>query len=253
VCPSCQTEDATISCGPGVERIEEEVLSFIPDARVMVLSSDHMAQNTQMQVAIEKIEGGEVDIIIGTQVMAKGHDFKRLTCVGVIDGDLGLMGSDLRASERTFQMLTQVAGRSGRHVEQGEVWLQTYQPESDIMKALSKGDRDSFFGYELALRQEFSWPPFGRLAGVIVSGSDEARVAAFVKSMCTKVPHLTGVRLLGPAQAPLYKVRRKYRWRFTILSSKETSPHAFVNAWLAKIKCPKDIHIQVDIDPISFY
>jgi primosomal protein N' (replication factor Y) len=252
-CPSCQVEDSTISCGPGVERIEEEVLSFIPDARVMVLSSDHMSQDNQMQAVIEKIEAGGVDMIIGTQVMAKGHDFKNLTCVGVIDGDLGLMGSDLRASERTFQMLTQVAGRSGRHVEHGEVWLQTYQPESDIMKALSRGDRDAFFGHELALRQESGWPPFGRLAGLIVSGGDEAKVAAFVKAMRAKAPQLAGIRLLGPAQAPLYKVRRKYRWRFTILAPKETSPHSLVNAWLPQIKCPRDIHIQVDMDPISFY
>jgi primosomal protein N' (replication factor Y) len=150
-------------------------------------------------------------------------------------------------------MLTQVAGRSGRHVEHGEVWLQTYQPESDIMKALSRGDRDAFFGHELALRQESGWPPFGRLAGLIVSGGDEAKVAAFVKAMRAKAPQLAGIRLLGPAQAPLYKVRRKYRWRFTILAPKETSPHSLVNAWLPQIKCPRDIHIQVDMDPISFY
>ncbi len=252
-CPSCQVEDATLSCGPGVERIEEEVLSFMPDARVIVLSSDHMSHNNQMQAVIDAIEAGGVDMIIGTQVMAKGHDFKKLTCVGVIDGDLGLMGSDLRASERTFQMLTQVAGRSGRHVDHGEVWLQTYQPESDIMQALSRGDRDAFFAHELALRHESGWPPFGRLAGLIVSGGDEAKVATFVKFMRSKAPQMADIRLLGPAQAPLYKVRRKYRWRFTILAPKQASPHALVGVWLSQIKCPKDIQIQVDMDPISFF
>lgn len=252
-CPKCGEKDSLAACGPGVERVLEEVREYFPDARTQILSSDTATTHDQLKKMLDDIRDHKVDIIIGTQIIAKGHHFPKLTCVGVIDADLGLSGGDLRASERTFQLLHQVAGRAGRESEKGHVYLQTFNPDSRVMQALASDNRDEFLEVEAAQREAAKMPPFTRLAGIIVSGRDEALVIEVSKKLGQTSPHGQGLQTLGPADAPMYRLRGKFRRRLLVRADKTIDIQKAIAHWLGDVKIPTTVRVQVDMDPQSFY
>ncbi len=251
-CPECAAEDSFAACGPGVERIHEEVKSLFPDARTMVLASDTAENQDDLKAMLAKIHNNEVDIIIGTQIIAKGHHFPQLTCVGVIDADLGLTGGELRAAERVYQLLHQVAGRAGREEKNGTVYLQTFMPEHRIMKALQEGVRDSFLEVEAAEREQARMPPYARLAGIIVSGRDERQVIEISKELGKAAPQGPNINTFGPAPAPYAKLRGKYRYRFLVRTDKNVDIQKAIAKWVSQVKAPSAVRIAIDIDPQSF-
>jgi primosomal protein N' (replication factor Y) len=252
-CPECGEVDTLAPCGPGVERIVEEVNERFPDARVCVLSSDTVTTHDQLRDMLDRIVAGEVDIIIGTQIIAKGHHFPALTCVGVIDADLGLSGGDLRASERVYQLLHQVAGRAGREKEKGTVYLQTFSPDSRVMQALSEGGRDNFLELELQEREMANMPPYCRLAGIIVSGRDEKQVEEAARMLGMSALQGDKINTLGPAEAPMYRLRGKFRRRLLIRADKGIDMQKSIRHWLDHATLPSTVRVQVDIDPQSFF
>ena len=256
ICISCGNEGQIKACGPGVERIEEEIKYYFPEAELAVLSSDTMTNPKILLDTIERIKKNEIDIIIGTQMIAKGHDFPNLRLVGIIDGDVGLSGGDLRAAERSFQILQQVSGRSGRHVlnesDKGTVVLQTFDVENEIIKAIAKNDRDDFFQKELNSRKNANMPPFGRLASIILSSKQEAHLEKFSLDLLRLAPSYDNVKIFGPAPAPIYFLRGKYRRRFLIKSDKGVNIQKVLLNWTTKIKAPSNIKLAIDIDPFSF-
>lgn len=251
-CPTCGAEDSLVACGPGVERIAEEVAERFPDARVSLLSSDVLHGPKAHEEAIRQIEAREVDIIIGTQIVAKGHHFPWLTLVGVIDADLGLENADLRAGERTFQLMQQVSGRAGRAERPGRVFLQTYMPEHPVMQALVADRRDRFYEREAEQRRRLGQPPFGRLAGVVVSSENPAEAQRVAREMARCIPSAEKVQVLGPAPAPLALLRGRTRIRFLVKAKREVNIQAFMTNWLSYMKVPASVRIVVDIDPLSF-
>lgn len=256
-CPECLAEDSLVSCGPGVERIQEEVQALFPDARTLILDSDLTVPNQKtseiLNEALRQIEAHEIDIIIGTQIIAKGHHFPSLTCVGIVDADLGLSGGDLRAGERTFQLLHQVSGRAGRGEKSGRVFIQTYMPEQPVMQALATHNRDQFLQAEGNAREKGGMPPYGRLAAVIVSGANELQLDLFCRAVAQQAPRFDDIRVLGPAPAPMAFLRGQYRRRFLVKAEKTVGLQQFLRAWLAPIKTPSTLTLKIDIDPQSFY
>ncbi len=253
ICPECSEPDSLAACGPGVERILEEVKERFPEARVCVLSSDTATTHDELRAKLDEIQSGDVDIIIGTQIIAKGHHFPKLTCVGVVDGDLGLTGGDLRATERVYQLLHQVAGRAGREAEKGVVYLQTFTPEARVMQALASGERDEFMEVELSERESANMPPFSRLVGIIVSGRDENEVEQAAMVLGRAAPQGEKIQTLGPAEAPMYRLRGKFRRRLLIRSDKSIDVQKTIKHWVGSIKLSSKIRVQIDIDPQSFY
>ncbi|MGB3808801.1 MAG: primosomal protein N' [Parvibaculum sp.] len=251
-CPSCGAEESLIACGPGVERIAEEVAELFPEARTSVLSSDNLRGPLSHEEAFRAIEAREVDIVIGTQIVAKGHHFPWLTVVGVVDADLGLENGDLRAAERTFQLLQQVAGRAGRAERPGRVYLQTYMPEHTVMRALVAGDRDAFLARESEARERVSLPPFGRLAGVVVSSTNAALAQKWARELARAAPRAENISVLGPAPAPLALLRGRTRLRFLVKATRNVNIQAYMQAWLGPLKVPGAVRVSVDIDPYSF-
>jgi primosomal protein N' (replication factor Y) len=252
-CPECNEEDSLAACGPGVERILEEVKEAFPEARVLVLSSDTATTHDELRKMLDTIQNHGVDIIIGTQIIAKGHHFPQLTCVGVIDADLGLTGGDLRATERVYQLLHQVAGRAGREDKKGTVYLQTFNPEARVMKALASGERDQFLEVELMEREAANMPPISRLAGIIVSGRDENQVKEAAKMLGRAAPQGERIQTLGPADAPMYRLRGKFRQRLLVRAEKSVDIQKALRHWVKEVKTPSSVRVQVDIDPQSFY
>jgi primosomal protein N' (replication factor Y) len=251
-CPECAAEDSMVACGPGVERVAEETAALFPDARLMVVTSDNIRKPSDAAEFVRKVTEREVDIIVGTQIVAKGHHFPDLTLVGVVDADLGLAGGDLRAAERTYQLLHQVAGRAGRAARPGAVYLQTYQPNHPVMNAMANSDRDGFLRVEAQARKAGAWPPFGRLAAVIVSGRDEGAVDGVSRELARRAPVREGVRTLGPAPAPLAMLRGRHRRRLLLKTGRDVSVPALLRDWIAKVDAPSHVRIQVDVDPYSF-
>ncbi|MEO8558620.1 MAG: primosomal protein N' [Rhodospirillales bacterium] len=251
-CPSCEAEDSLVACGPGVERLAEEVRNLFPEARFSVLASDMIASARQAQALIQQVADHEVDLVIGTQIVAKGHHFPDLSLVGVVDADLGLTGGDLRAAERTYQLLYQVAGRAGREAGDGRVLLQTYQPQHPVIAALASFNRARFLAAEKAERAAAHMPPFGRLAGVIVSGADDSLVDAIARDLGQRAPKLDGVQVLGPAPAPLALLRGRHRRRLLLKARREVDVQSVLRDWLATVKVSASVRVQVDIDPYSF-
>ena len=254
-CPACGVEGRMAAVGPGVERLGEEVAARFPGARVAVLSSDLFGSARALKEAIAGIAAGEADIIIGTQIVAKGHNFPLLTLVGVIDADLGLQGSDLRAAERTFQLMRQVAGRAGRTAERkGEAWLQTHQPEHPVIRAILGGDEEAFWAAEAAERRLAGVPPYGRMAGIILSSTDLAQVFDFGAELARRSEPLRriGAEVWGPAPAPIARVRGRHRVRLLVKAEKGAPLQAALAEWLAGFKLPRDLRLAVDIDPQSF-
>jgi primosomal protein N' (replication factor Y) len=255
-CPSCDAEDSLVPIGPGVERIAEEVQDKYPDARVMVLSSDTVEDGQSLQDKLEIIKQGDVDIIIGTQMTAKGHHFPKLTCVGVVDADLGMKGGDLRAAERTWQLLHQVAGRAGREVlsdgRKGQVYIQSYMTDNDVMESLANNDRDAFTYAELQARQISDMPPYSRLAGIILSGKNEKTVEGVGRKLAQTAPRSDDFIVMGPAIPPFAMLRGKHRRRLLIQSSRKINLQKTLSDWIARIDVPSSVRLSIDIDPQSF-
>ncbi len=252
-CPNCGHEDTLVACGPGVERLQEEIVAEYPEARTLVLSSDMPGGIQRLRAEIAAIADGQVDIIIGTQLVAKGHNFPGLTLVGVVDADLGLAQGDPRAAERTYQLLTQVTGRAGRRGQPSRGVLQTYAPDHPVIEALVSGDRDRFYAQECAVRQRGGLPPFGRLAAIIVSAADRASAEDHARAMAREAPAHEQVRLLGPAEAPLALVRGRYRFRLLAQAPTSRTMHDWLRQWLdAAPRTRGSVKVQVDVDPQSF-
>ncbi|MEP2827450.1 primosomal protein N' [Parvibaculum sp.] len=251
-CPSCGAEDSLVACGPGVERIAEEVAELFPEARVAIVSSDNLRGPAAHREVFRAIEEREVDIVIGTQIVAKGHHFPWLTLVGVVDADLGLENGDLRAGERTFQLLQQVAGRAGRAERPGRVFLQSFMPEHGVMRALVSGRRDEFLAREASARERVGLPPFGRLVGVIVSAPESGLAQRIAREMSRRVPRTDDVSVLGPAPAPLALLRGRTRLRFLVKAGRNVNIQNFIHAWLDGMKIPNAVRVSVDVDPYSF-
>ena len=253
VCPACGEKDSLVSCGPGVERIQEEVQRFFPDARSVVITSETMADPERFAELTRQVLNNEVDILIGTQILAKGHNFPNLTLVGVIDADMGLAGGDLRAGERTFQLLHQVMGRAGRAQKQGLAILQSYNPDNLIIRALQKNDRSAFLNEEIETRRALSMPPFGRLAGLIVSATNQAEAYRVAGDLAKTAPADKGVTVLGPVPAPIPLLREKYRFRLLVRADKQVRLQNSIRRWLARQKIPARVDVRLDIDPYSFF
>jgi len=255
VCPNCEAEDRLSAVGPGVERMGEEVTALFPKARVAVLSSDLYGSARAMKAHIEDIAQGGTDIIIGTQLVAKGHNFPLLTLVGVIDADLGLQGSDLRAAERTFQLMRQVAGRAGRAETPGEALLQTYQPEHAVIRAILAGDEESFWKAEAEERKAAGVPPYGRMAGIILSSPNVQDVFDLGAQMARMDGPLRqiGAQVYGPAPAPIARVRGRHRVRLLVKAEKAAPLQQALTTWVAQFRLPHNLRMAIDIDPQSFY
>ncbi len=253
VCPECKAEGRFAPCGPGVERLAEELAATFPQARAAIMASDTLTGPHAAAELVRRMDRHEIDVLIGTQVMAKGHHFPMLTLVGVIDADLGLAGGDLRAAERTFQLLSQVAGRAGRAERPGKVWLQTFLPEHPVMRALVSGRREAFYEAESAQRRDHDMPPFGRLAALIVSGRAAAAVDALAAALGRAAPHGNGVEVLGPAPAPLALLRGQHRRRLLLKAGREVDVQATLRGWLSRVTPRGGARIQVDVDPYSFF
>ena len=252
-CPQCQATDSFAAVGPGVERLEEEVAVLFPQARVMVLSSDLVESVERLREELDDIAQGRFDIVIGTQLVAKGHNFPKLNLVGIVDGDLGLANGDPRAAERTFQLLHQVVGRAGREGRRGIGYLQTHQPEHPVMRALISGDREAFYAREIEERERTGYPPFGRLASLIVSGGDRHEAEAHARKIAAAAPLDDNVRVLGPAEAPLAIVRGRFRFRLLVKSPRAFDLSGYLRGWLAHApKTRGTLKLEVDVDPQSF-
>ncbi|UWQ08353.1 primosomal protein N' [Aliiroseovarius crassostreae] len=255
VCPDCEVEGKLAPVGPGVERLAEEVTATFPEVRIAVLSSDLFGSARALKAEIERIAAGEADIIIGTQLVAKGHNFPNLTLVGVIDADLGLQGADLRAAERSFQLIRQVAGRAGRSEARGTALLQTFQPEHPVIRAILSGDEEKFWSAEAGERRHAGVPPYGRMAGIVLSGTDVQAVFDLGADMARRTQPLQeiGAQIYGPAPAPIARVRGRHRVRLLIKAEKTAPIQNAIRKWLAQFPVKGDLRIQVDIDPQSFY
>ncbi|MDB9698294.1 primosomal protein N' [Planktomarina temperata] len=255
ICPSCAAEDRLAVVGPGVERLAEEATALFPEAKVAVLSSDLFGSARALKEQIAKLAAGEVDVIIGTQLVAKGHNFPKLTLVGVIDADLGLQGSDLRAAERTFQLMRQVAGRAGRSDKPGVAALQTHQPEHPVIRAILDGDEEAFWSAEAQARAQAGVPPYGRLVGVVLSSPDAQEAFEVGQAMARNCQPLTqiGAQIFGPAPAPIARIRGRHRVRLLIKAQKHAPIQAALTAWTALFKLPNSLRLSIDIDPQSFY
>jgi primosomal protein N' (replication factor Y) (superfamily II helicase) len=251
-CPHCGATGSLTGVGPGVERLAEEVHTRFHGARVEVLSSDTVTSAEDLRALITRMETGEIDILIGTQIVAKGHNFPTLTLVGVVDADAGLRGGDLRAGERTFQLLLQVAGRAGRADKPGRAIIQTYAPDSPAIALLAAGDRDAFFAHELDQRRLVGFPPFGRLGAVILSAPSSEQVDEAAANFSEGQPNATGIDVWGPAPAPITVLRGRHRRRFLVRSDRNVDLSAFLSAWRERVKLPSAVRVTLDVEPYSF-
>ncbi|MBN9005774.1 MAG: primosomal protein N' [Rhizobiales bacterium] len=252
-CPHCAAEESLVAVGPGVERLQEEAAALFPEARTMVLSSDLVTSVETMRSELNDIAEGRVDIIIGTQLVAKGHHFPRLNLVGVVDADLGLGNGDPRAAERTFQLLNQVIGRAGREQGHGIGYLQTHQPEHPVMRALVASDREAFYASEIDQRERAGYPPFGRLASLIVSAGDRPTAEGFARHLAKVAPIDESIQVLGPAEAPLAVIKGRYRFRLLVKSARGVDLSGYLRDWLAAgPKTKGNLKLEVDVDPQSF-
>ncbi len=251
-CPDCGAEASLVACGPGVERIAEEVEALFPDAGIGIMTSDTVRGPEAVAELLRAVDEREIDILIGTQMIAKGHHFPLLTLVGVVDADLGLAGGDLRAAERTYQLLHQVGGRAGRAQRPGRVLVQTYAPEHRVMRALESGERDRFLELEAEARRSGGWPPFGRLAAIVVSGRDGAAVERVARELGRRAPRGRTILTLGPAPAPLAVLRGRHRFRLLVKAGLGAPLQARIDDWLDRVDAPSSVRIHVDIDPYGF-
>jgi primosomal protein N' (replication factor Y) len=251
-CPHCGAKGSLAGVGPGVERLAEEVHTRFHGARVEVLSSDTVTSADSLRDLIARMEGGAIDILIGTQIVAKGHNFPSLTLVGVVDADAGLRGGDMRASERTFQLLLQVAGRAGRADKPGRAIIQTYAPESPAIALLAAGDRDAFVAHEMEQRREIGFPPFGRLGAVVLAAGSADQANEWAEAFAAAQPNAPGVEVWGPAPAPITVLRGRHRQRFLVRSDRNVDLSAFLSTWKTRVKTPPSVRVALDVEPYGF-
>ncbi len=251
-CPECGEADSLVACGPGVERIADEVAALFPDARRAIVTSDTLWSPAKAAEFVGRMEAGEIDIVIGTQLVTKGYHFPNLTLVGVVDADLGLSGGDLRAAERSFQQIMQVAGRAGRGIKPGRVFVQTHAPDSPVIRALVSGDAESFYAAETAARREANVPPFGRFAAIIVSSEDQREAQDIARAIGKAAPTVEGMAVYGPAPAPLAMLRGRHRFRLLVHARRALDVQDVIRDWLGKVDRPRGVRVGVDVDPYSF-
>ena len=253
-CSNCHATDSFAAVGPGVERLEQEAGELFPQARVLVLSSDLVESVERLRQELDDVAEGRFDLIIGTQLVAKGHHFPKLNLVGIVDADLGLGNGDPRAPERTFQLLHQVVGRAGREEGRGVGYLQTHQPEHPVMRALISGDREAFYKNEIEQRERAGYPPFGRLASLVITANDRHTAETYGRTLANAAPKDEHVRVLGPAEAPIAVVRGRHRFRLLVKSPRPFDLSAYLRGWLTTAPKPRgNVRLEVDVDPQSFY
>ena len=252
VCPECSTEDTLVPVGPGVERIADEVKLLFPEAKVAVVTSDTIWSPAKAAEFVGRMEAHDSDLIVGTQLITKGYHFPNLTLVGVIDADLGLEGGDLRASERTFQQIMQVAGRAGRGAKPGHVYLQTHSPNAAVMRALITGDAEAFYAAETESRREAGAPPFGRFAAIVVSSEDQNAAQDAAKAIGRAAPRIDAMEVYGPAPAPLAMLRGRHRFRLLVHAKRALDVQDVIREWLGNLVWPAKVRVAVDVDPYSF-
>ena len=250
ICPNCGGNISTR--GVGIEKIQEEIAARFPGVRTALVSSDTIASRQALERTVSKMESGEIDIVIGTQILAKGHHFPNLTLVGVVDSDMGLFGTDFRAAEHTFQQLFQVAGRAGRGEFPGRVLLQTYQPDNPVLTAICAGNRDEFMATDMANRRVAKMPPYGQLIAVVVEGSRENILQKYCADLAAVAPNINGGRIMGPVPAQIYQVRNWYRMRFLVSGDVRAKLQPIVANWLSCIKQPANIRVKIDVNPVNF-
>jgi primosomal protein N' (replication factor Y) len=251
-CPECKEEDSLVPVGPGVERIADEVHALFPEARTAIVTSDTIWSPAKAAEFIARMEAREIDIVVGTQLVTKGYHFPNLTLVGVVDADLGLAGGDLRAAERSFQQIAQVAGRAGRGEKPGRVFVQTHDPSAPVISALVSGDSESFYAAETEARREAAMPPFGRLAGIVVSSEDQAEANETARLIGRAAPRVENMAVLGPAPAPLAMLRGRHRLRLLVHAARSLDVQAVIREWLGGLSWPRGVRVSVDVDPYSF-
>lgn len=252
ICPECEAEDSLVACGPGVERIADEAAALWPNARIAVVTSDTLWSPAKAAEFVHRMEQGEIDIVVGTQLVTKGYHFPNLTLVGVVDADLGLDGGDLRASERTFQQIMQVSGRAGRGEKPGKVFIQTHAPEAQVMQALVSGDSEAFYAAETQARREADAPPYGRYAAIIVSSEEKAAAEEVSRMIGRAAPQSPEVHVYGPAPAPLAMLRGRHRFRLLIHAKRAFDVQDMIRDWLGSLEWPAKVRVAVDVDPYSF-
>ncbi len=252
LCPECQNEDTLVACGPGVERIADEVAALFPTARVAVVTSDTIWSPAKAAEFVARMEAGDIDIVVGTQLVTKGYHFPNLTNVGVIDADLGLDGGDLRAAERTFQQIRQVSGRAGRGAKPGHVFIQTHSPKAPVMQALITGDADAFYAAETEARQEADAPPYGRYAAIIVSSEEQGAAHDTARAIARAAPRIDGMEVYGPAPAPLAMLRGRHRFRLLVHARRALDVQDVIRAWLGELEWAAKVRVAVDVDPYNF-
>jgi primosomal protein N' (replication factor Y) len=252
LCPECKEEDSLVPVGPGVERIADEVKALFPDARVAIVTSDTIWSPAKAAEFVSRMEAGAIDIVVGTQLVTKGYHFPNLTLVGVVDADLGLSGGDLRAAERSFQQIAQVAGRAGRGEKPGRVLVQTHETGAPVISALVSGDAESFYAAETDARREAAMPPFGRLAGIIVSSEDLSEATEIARLIGRSAPRVENMAVFGPAPAPLAMLRGRHRQRLLVHAARSLDVQDVIRDWLGKLEWPRGVRVAVDVDPYSF-
>ena len=251
-CPECGEEDSLVACGPGVERIADEVAELFPEARTAIVTSDTIWSPQRAAEFVGAMERAEIDIVVGTQLVTKGYHFPNLTLVGVVDADLGLAGGDLRAAERSFQQIQQVAGRAGRGDKPGRVLVQTHDPEAPVIAALVSGDAPGFYAAETDLRREAAMPPFGRLAAIIISAEDAREAESVARRIGSAAPTVESMAIFGPAPAPLSMLRGRHRQRLLVHARRSLDVQDVIREWLAEVEWGPKVRVSVDVDPYSF-
>ncbi|MBZ6382018.1 primosomal protein N' [Sphingomonas sanguinis] len=251
-CPECDGEDTLVACGPGVERIADEATALFPEAKIAVVTSDTIWSPAKAAEFVGRMEAGDIDIVVGTQLITKGYHFPNLTLVGVIDADLGLDGGDLRAAERTFQQIRQVSGRAGRGAKPGHVFIQTHSPKAQVMQALVTGDAEAFYTAETEARRDADAPPFGRYAAIIVSSEDQGAAQSTANAIARAAPKVDGMHVFGPAPAPLAILRGRHRYRLLVHARRALAVQDVIREWLGGLEWSAKVRVAVDVDPYSF-
>ena len=251
-CPECKAEDSLVACGPGVERIADEVATLFPEAKTAVVTSDTIWSPAKAAEFVGRMEAGDIDIVVGTQLVTKGYHFPNLTLVGVIDADLGLDGGDLRAAERTFQQIRQVSGRAGRGAKPGHVFIQTHSPSAQVMQALITGDAEAFYEAETEARRDAGAPPFGRYAAIVVSSEEQACAHEVARAVAQSAPRVDGMAVYGPAPAPLAMLRGRHRYRLLVHARRALDVQDVIRDWLGGLDWPAKARVTVDVDPYNF-
>ncbi|MDQ1157070.1 primosomal protein N' (replication factor Y) [Sphingomonas sp. SORGH_AS 950] len=251
-CPKCDGEDTLVACGPGVERIADEATALFPEAKIAVVTSDTIWSPAKAAEFVGRMEAGDIDIVVGTQLITKGYHFPNLTLVGVIDADLGLDGGDLRAAERTFQQIRQVSGRAGRGAKPGHVFIQTHSPKAQVMQALVTGDAEAFYAAETEARRDADAPPFGRYAAIIISSEDQGAAQSTAAMIARAAPKVEGMHVFGPAPAPLAMLRGRHRFRLLVHARRALAVQDVIREWLGGVEWSTKVRVAVDVDPYSF-